>query len=389
MNISLFLSGLFLTTFFVGRLIEKIRIPWIFSALFIGIFISLNNPFSHITNSDSFIFLANVGMYFLLFIIGFDLDIKEMLKQGTFVFKMTLGLIFMEAFFGSLLVHYVFNTPWPIAFLVASSFATVGEAVLLPILDEFKLIKTRFGQTLLGIGTLDDVFELITIIIASFLLGKTMGYSETAVSINSLIFVFLFGTPFLLFLFQKKRHTFQFKGVPSLFLFSLFMIFLFIGVGSFVESDSLGALLAGISLRAILNKEQSEFIEKEVRTISYGFLVPIFFFHVGSEIDLHYLLKAPLLIILVIGMTNTTKILTSYFLGKKELGSKKSILLGIGLSAKFSTSLVIITMLYNQNIISSELFSVLIGAMIASKFIIPVLFSFLIQKWSLAFKMVK
>ena len=52
------------------------------------------------------------------------------------------------------------------------SFATVGEALLFPILDEFKVINTKLGQSIIGIGTLDDVIEVFVLILLIFLLGS-------------------------------------------------------------------------------------------------------------------------------------------------------------------------------------------------------------------------
>ncbi|MCD6109848.1 cation:proton antiporter [bacterium] len=386
MNLSLLLSLVFLLTFIFGKIIEKIRIPWIFAALFLGLIISINNPFSTITSSENFKFLSELGMYFLLFIIGLELQIGKMLKQGKFISELTFLLVFTETFFGALIVHYIFGVNWGISFLVASSFATVGEAVLVPILDEFKLADTKFGQTILGVATLDDIVEVLTVIVASAILGYSGGYTGESFINNLLLLGLLFFIPFLLLLFRKELNHFKFKGIPVLFLFSLFMFFLLIGIGEFVESGALGALIAGISLKEILNKKQISYIKSTVEIISYGFFVPIFFVNVGLETNVNFIISAPLLVLLVVAMTKSTKIITSYLVAKNIVGKRKSILLGIGLSVKFSTSIVILTMLIENNIISSALYSTLIGAMILSKFIIPVLFSQLIQKWDLTFE---
>ena len=141
--IYLILSLLYLITFLGGRLIEKIRVPWIFSALFLGFIFSLYNPFPAITSSDTFRFLASLGMYFLLFIIGFEIDIKEIKRESGFLFVSTLVIILSEGLCGMLLIHLLFQLNWFLSFLVGLSFATVGEAVLLPILDEFKIINTK------------------------------------------------------------------------------------------------------------------------------------------------------------------------------------------------------------------------------------------------------
>lgn len=389
MNLFLFLSAVLAFTLFFGRLIEKIRVPWVFSALFLGLLLSLQNPFTEITSSDTFIFLSDLGMYFLLFIIGLELDIKELKKQGKFISKLSFSLVLTESLFGSLFIHYIFDISWGISILTASSFATVGEAILIPILDEFKITKTKFGQTLLGVGTLDDIVELITIIAVSIVLGYSVGESSASILSNFLLLGLLFLIPFLLQTFKSKLPHLKFQKVPPLFLFGLIVLFVFIGIGSFIESAALGAIFAGIALKNLLSDEKIAQFESIVRIVAYGFFVPIFFLHVGTEVDIKYLFSAPLLILLVLFITNTTKILVSYFIGKHKLGTKKSILLGIGLSAKFSTSIVIITMLYGQKIIPLELYSVLIGAMIASKFIIPVAFSVLLKKWDLKFEKIK
>ncbi|USN45566.1 MAG: cation:proton antiporter [Candidatus Woesearchaeota archaeon] len=383
MELILFLAGVFLITFFVGRLLEKIRIPWIFSALLIGLGLAAFNPFKEITSSSSFVLLAELGMYFLLFIIGFELEITKIMKSGKFIVKTTIAIIVVEAVVGAALVHYLFDVPWLISLLVSSSFATVGEAVLLPILEEFNLVKTKLGQTILGIGVLDDVVEVITIILFSIIIGRTAGHTHFNIWLNLLILFMLFGLAFVVVKFRKQITSFKYKEISSFFLFVLFFIFLFVGIGKIVESAALGALLAGISLRNIIPEKVLAVIDSEIKTMAYGFFAPIFFLSVGVDTDISYIIKFPLLILLVMLMTNVTKIATSYFVGKKELGKKHSILLGISLCVKFSTSIVIIKLLFEKGLIEAGLYSVLVGTTIAFKFVVPFLLSYLINKWNI------
>ncbi len=389
MNLILFLALVFLATFLIGRFLEKIRIPWIFSALLIGLGLAAYNPFPDVTSSSSFVFLAELGMIFLLFIIGFELDIKKIFQQRRFILKITVAVIAAEALIGGFVIHYIFNTPWLIAFLVASSFATIGEGVLLPILDEFKLVKTRLGQTILGVGVLDDVIEVVTIIIAVAFIGRSAGHTHLNIGLNLFILLLLFGLVFIFVGLQKKTHSFKFKDIPSFFLFIIFFIFLFVGIGKYVESAALGALLAGIALRNIVPRDKLRFINSEIKTMAYGFFAPIFFLRVGISTDVGYLFKSPFLVLLIIAMTNITKILSSYLVGRKFLGRRKSIVLGISLSVKFSTSIVIIKLLFENGLIQSSLYSVLIGTTIAFKFVVPFLLSYFINMWKIGFSKVK
>jgi len=381
-NLFIFFSIVFLFTFIIGRLVEKIRVPWIFAALIFGFLLAIYNPFTSITSLPEFNFLAQLGMYFLLFIIGFELDLDKLKKQGKFIIKATFFIIFLEAFFGTLLIHFVFRYEWFISFVVALSFATVGEAILIPILDEFKIVNTKLGQSIIGIGTLDDVIEISILILVIFLIGSNTTHSNIALILISLFT--LFGLAFGLTKLKKESAKFGFLGIENLFLFVLFIFFLFLGVGEYAHATAIAALLSGIALKTFIPEERLKTIESEVKTMCYGFFAPLFFVWVGITMDINYLVSYPLLVLLVVGVSNGAKILGSLVVGKKELGIKKSILLGIGLSVRFSTSIIIVKILFENGLIHTGLYSVIVASSIVFKFIIPVLFSNLLVRWKIA-----
>ena len=385
MNLFLFIAWILIFTLIWWKIIERIRIPWVFSALFLWLILSIYNPFTTITSSETFQFMSDLWMYFLLFIIWLELDIKEMFKQWKFIPALSMSLFLWESIVWSIFIHWIFHLSWGISILVASSFATVWEAILIPILDEFKIIKTKFGQTILWIWTIDDIVELATIVAVSVLLWESIWWNNFSLWTISLIIAWLFLVPILLQVFKSKLHQFKFKQVPTLFLFWLIVLFIFIWTGYFVESAALWAIFAWIALKNLMPRDRTEKFEWIIRTIAYGLLVPIFFLSVWSEVNLNYLITAPWLILSVLAITIITKIIISYFWSRKKLWTKKSILLWIWLSAKFSTSIVILTMMFEKSLISSELFSVLIWAMIVSQFIIPVSLSMFLKKWKLKF----
>ncbi len=379
-NLFLFLSLSFLFIFFAGKFLEIFRIPWIFSALVLGSLLALENPFAEITGSETFIFLAHLGMYFLLFMIGLELDLNEIKKKKSFIFKSTIFIIFLEAVLGGLLIHFLFDVSWGIAGLVALSFATVGEAILIPILDEFKMVNTRLGQAIIGIGTIDDILEILILVILSVLIGSSSSTELIAV-LGSLFVLFILTIGFKKL--SNKEHKFSFKNVDTLFFFVMAIFLLFIGIGSFSHAVPIAAFLAGISLRTFIPAKRFNLIESEIRGIAYGFFVPIFFIWIGVSIDFDAIFMFPLAVLAVVLVSNTAKIVGSYLVAHKELGKKQSIVLGIGLSVRFSTSIVIIKILLDNGLISASLFSVIIASSIIFKFIVPLLFSNLIMRWKL------
>ena len=379
-NVFLFLSMIFLLTFIVGRAIEKIRVPWIFASLLIGTVFATTNIFLDFTSTETFGFLAELGMYFLLFVIGFEIDLNRFKKASRFILKSTFFIILLEALFGSILVHFVFGYAWNISFVVALSFATVGEAILIPILDESRLVNTKLGQSIIGIGVLDDLIEIIALVLVIILIGtdSALGLNMAWVFISlSVLFILTFGLTKL----KKEGSKFNFRKIEVLFLFTLFILFLFLGIGQYADASALAALLAGISLKTFVPAKRLKTIESEVKTMCYGFFAPIFFLWVGATMDIKYLFSYPLIVMLVIVVSGGAKILGSYLVGSRELGRKNSVLLGIGLSVRFSTSLIIVKILLDNGIINAGLYSVIVASSIVFSFVIPLLFSNLLAKW--------
>ena len=379
-NLFLFISIAFLFIFIFGRILEKMRVPWIFAALILGLLLAVYNPFGSITDSQTFIFMAELGMYFLLFIVGFEINLQELKEKGKFILKSTFLIIFFEAFFGSLLIHFVFHCSWFISFLVSLSFASVGEIILIPLLDEFKILKTKLGRAIVDIGVTGNIIEIFMLVVVSVLIASH-DPGRVYITLSSLVILFLLTAGFVYF--RQEGEQFHFMNVDTMFIFSIFILFLFLGIGVYANAAPLAALLAGISLKTFMHQERLDLVEKEVKAISYGFFAPLFFLWVGVSISIDALIAYPLIILLIVAVSKSVKIIVSYFVGKKELGKKESILLGIGLSVKFSTSIIITKILFQEGLINVELYSVIISSSIIFNFVVPFLFSSLLVKWKI------
>ena len=388
MNLFLLLAGLYLVTFFFGRYLERIRVPWIFTSLLLGLILSFFPVLKETAQTSTFQFLAWLGMYFLLFLIGFRLDLKEIKKLEKYIFFGTFSIILSEALLGGTLIHFVFHQRWFLSFIISLSFATVGEAILIPILDEFKLLKTKLGQAIVGIGTLDDIIEVFLVILIIIVLPFFLPQQEITVQRNELFIIF-FSLVLLFFLafgalkIERSLILGRYEKMELIFLLLIALFFLFVGIGDLAEASALGALLAGFVIKNFLPKERIRFIEAEIRGLAYGFFGPIFFFWVGLTTNFVYLLKFPGLVLLLVLITYCAKVISAFLATKKLLGKKSSLLLGIALGARFSTSIVIIKFLFEKGLINESLYSVLIGSTAIFTFLVPILLAFLLKKFNL------
>ena len=96
--------------------------------------------------------------------------------------------------------------------------------------------------------------------------------------------------------------------------------------------------------------------------------------------NINYLFYSPLLILIVFFASGLSKLIASYIMGAKQLGKKRSIILGIGLSVRFSTSLVIIKILLDNSLIRERLYTIIVASSILFTLIIPILFSKLVSR---------
>lgn len=359
----------------LGLLLEKyLRMPWMFSALFLGIIFSSFGLFQSTIQDEAFNVLSTMGMLFLLFMIGFNLEIGQMKRFGGQMIKGAFIIVGLEAGVVGLLLFFLFptqvgNSPL-VAIVVALSFATVGEAVLLPILAKFNLLKTRFGQLTLGIGTLDDVLEVLTLVMIPFLpiflpTLHIQGFPDPTYVVLDLIGIFIF-TVVLVKIASRIKHIFSntvnFAFVRPLVIMLTF--FSFVVVGSFVF-DSLAAISAifgGIVARSLLPTENFQSDEKVVNFLGYVVLSPIFFLSVGASMSFASVFVYPLLIVVILLSTFMAKLSGSFLLFHRMLGKSHSLLLGLGLSVRFSTGLIVQYVLLTSGLITLDLYSALIAS---------------------------
>jgi len=359
----------------LGFLLEKyLRMPWMFSALFLGIIFSSLSVFQLTLHDSTFNVLSTMGMLFLLFMIGFNLEIGQMKRFGSHILKGAILIVGLEAAVVGALLFFLFPAQIGysplVAIVVALSFATVGEAVLLPILAKFNLLKTRFGQLTLGIGTLDDILEVLTLIMIPFLpiLLPTLniqGFPDPVFVVLDLIGIFIVTGILVKIASKVKYHLINnvhLSFIRPLLIMLIFFSFVVLGGFVFESLAAISAIFGGIVARSLLPTENFRSDEKVVNFLGYIVLSPMFFLSVGASMSFESIFVYPLLIIVILVSTLGAKIAGSFMLFRKMLGRKHSLLLGLGLSVRFSTGLIVQYVLLLSGLITLDLYSGLIAS---------------------------
>lgn len=373
-----------------GYLIDKyLRIPWMLTAVLFGMTLSSFGLFSDVIQSADFQFLSKMGLLFFLFTIGVEIEMEQFRKLGRYIavgqtlLTLTEGLL-LAMFFYFAFPEFVSNS-FIVALVCGIAFGTVGEVVLLAILEEFGLVKTRFGQLALGIGVADDIFEVLALSIIVILPAITfVGVSQSAAWSDLLTTVLvLSGLVFITFLLSKtskytRRSLEKVKGDSFAIPFLIFMVlfsFVSFGLAGAEGMEVVAAIFAGIAIKQVLPEKFVEQYKKPIYFVANIFLGPFFFVSLGGKMSLSSLQSYPLLSFIIIAISLFSRISVSYFLFNKLLGKRQSIIMGVGLDTKFSTSVVSEYILLTTDLIAAPLYTAIMAAYIILKPIIIVVFS--------------
>lgn len=380
---------LFALTYLLGFFLSKFRIPSILAALFVGILLSYT-PFPLLIHSNpnfetTFSFLSDLGVLFLLFYIGLQIELGEMKKSSADIIWLTV-LNTIVPFLLGVMVMLVYGYGWAISLVIGMTRMPTAEAVIVPILDEFKMLKTRIGTFIIGAGVLDDVIEVILVGIVSIWIGAKTGETHGGV-VGLLVGIAAFILVSFLFYqwIPKIMQRWEPKNLSSLMMFSLIILFGLGGFGEYVELGMVvGAITAGVVMRPLFEHEEQkgELLSKTTQTLSYGFFGVIFFFWVGFNADMEGFLQEPLLaIILYLAGTLGKLFGVLLMVPMKKIHFKEAMIIGVGLDARLTTEIIVAQLLFSASIIDLKLFTALVAASSFTAITVPLIFSLLIRFW--------
>jgi Kef-type K+ transport system membrane component KefB len=377
----------------IGYVINKyLRMPWMFTVVVLGMVISGLGLFQGVMASETFHFLSKMGMLFFLFTIGIDLDIDKIRKLGRYIVGGNILLTLTEGLLLALFFYLAFpefvSHSFMVALITGIAFGTVGEVVLLAILKEFGLEKTRFGQLALGIGVFDDIFEVLALalVIAIPALASATDSSnngsQSSLTIILVLSRILLVTILLSFVGKVSRlyleKVQQDSFVIPFLIFIIIFAFIYFGSRGYENMGVVAAIFSGITVKQVLPEKFIQQYKKPIFFVGNIFLGPFFFLSLGGTMSLGALVSYPLLIALIITISITSRMLVSYLLFHSILGKRQSLVMGVGLTAKFSTSVANENLLFTSGMIAQPLYSAIMAAFIILKPIIVGTFSMLV-----------
>lgn len=122
-------------------------------------------------------------------------------------------------------------------------------------------------------------------------------------------------------------------------------------------------------------------LHKEVESVGFGFLTPIFFFTVGLSLEFTDLLNMGWQIIALVAVSFSATFAATYLIAKKHFPSRARIIAVI-FNAPMSVGIVVASIGLERGVLTPQLYTLLVGAVILSSFIAAVFGQYPLQQES-------
>ncbi len=259
-----------------------VRLPAVVLEILFGVVIGkslLNLQFGE----DWLSFIAYLGFLVLMFHAGMEINFRILRRQGSRMFIVQTG-VFLATLLLSIGAAFLLGQGAYLGLVLS----TTSLGLVAPTLKDVDAARTELGQTALVAATLADFLTLFGI---TFVLL----WHETGLSLQFLRpipFFIGFGLALKAIRFaawwypEKVERLLSDRDSQEVGVrFSMALLFIFVALSELAHLEPvLGAFLGGAMFSMVFRDKAQ--LEVKLSGLGYGFLVPIFFIHVGMQFDI-------------------------------------------------------------------------------------------------------
>ncbi|WP_137043994.1 monovalent cation:proton antiporter-2 (CPA2) family protein [Pseudolabrys sp. FHR47] len=351
------LVGVILGPFGLGRLAAEV--PWVS-------YVTFDNP----RTAEP---LAELGIIFLLFILGLELSVQRLWQLRRYV----LGVGLFQVAVSSLAIGFALRlagAPPPSGIVLGMCIALSSTAIVMQLLVEQHRSASPVGRVALSVLLFQDLM-VVPILFIVGMLGGSGGadrwwalFLAFAQAIAAIAVIMLLGRYLVRPLLRSAAHTGSRDLIMAITL--LIVVGIAAATGAAGLSVALGAFLAGLLLS---ESEYRHHIEVDLEPFK-GLLLGIFFVTVGTTIDPAVVLAYAGPIVLALAGLIAVKAIVLYA-GARLFGVPRSqaVEVGLLLSQAGEFAFVVIALARQGNLLPSEMATATVAVVGLSMMLTPVL----------------
>lgn len=377
----------------LGVLSERCGIPALVGEILGGVLLGnaalfgVNYDFAGgVLDSHFFQYASELGVVFLLFMVGLESNLSDLVKVGFNSFiTATIGVI-LPTVAGFVLMRVLGVGDFLEALLVGATFAATSVGITAKVFSESKKLKTTSAQIVLGAAVVDDIMGLV--MLAGVAGIATTGSFVAGEIVTILLKVCVFFGMALAFGQYILPRTFKLyprieqPGILTVFVVMFALVFsdlaYLAGLAPIVGAFTAGLLLDEVKLKYAGDMSMHR-IEEHIKPIM-DFLLPVFFVSIGVQVNLSILGQSQnvLMIVLFLLIAVVTKAACGVACrgnGVDRFG------IGLGMIPRGEVGLIFATFGLQHHIVSQEIYSILVFVVLLTTIVGPLLLKLRIGKF--------
>lgn len=368
---------LMLGTAVIGVVIFRyLQLPSILGYLAVGAVIGPHST-GLVSDAQSLEGLAEFGVVFLMFTVGLEFSLSQLLAMRKIVFGLGFAQV-STSIIGSIIITLVvvfilpqIGTSWQGALAMGGAWAMSSTAIVSKMLAERMELETDYGRRVIGILLFQDLaVVLLLIIVPTLATGTGNIFLIIGMALGKTVIVLV-----LLFFFGKKLMN-KWLGIVagrrSQELFMLNLLLMTLGAAWITEqaglSMELGAFIAGMLISETRYKNEVDVDIKSFRDVLLG----LFFITIGMMLDMDVVLRYWWLVLLIIVFAFFYKFILAAWLTRLFGASRSvSIKTGLALAQAGEFSFVLVNQISGLHMVEPWILQVTMASMVLSMLAAP------------------
>ena len=346
-----------------GELAVRFKLPTVAGQLIMGVALAALSEFfpsfPNVIESHEANVLAYIGVVVLMFVVGLESSVSQVLKVGLASFRVAvMGVIAptLLGFLGSYLL--LPNAHFAVHLFIGACLSVTSTSITMQVMREKGVSKSKSGRIIVGAAIIDDILGLLLLAaVSGIAVSSTLDGAAASAAGASLWrqLVKVLGLTALFIAFALMvghwvsprifKLASRFRSEELLLPLALAFAFLLAYVGSLVGLAAIvGACAAGLVLEhshvVLLQERETHTLEEMLHPLVVTF-APFFFVLTGARIEISALLQpSTLLLIIVLAIAGIAgKYLCSYVAGR----GLNSPVIGWGMVPRGEVGLIFVT----------------------------------------------
>jgi Na+:H+ antiporter len=359
---------MFVAAKLAAEIFERLNMPAVAGEILAGIIIG-PSVFAFVAPSELTGALSEIGVIFLLFLVGLETKPADLFRVGTRAMIVAVLGVIVPFIFGYLIMK-VWGAGNIEAIFTGAAMVATSVGITARVLGQMGLLSLETSRIILGAAVFDDILGLLILAVVSSLAKGGVNYLQigttAAMAIGFTLLLMLVGAHTVN---RIRPRVERLKVGQSQLIFGLSLCLgLALVAAEIGVAAIIGAFLAGM---AMAETAEGTDMPHQVEAVT-EFLLPFFLTNIGMQVNLDaFLNRSTIFLAVAVTLLAVLSKLIGCGAAAATLGKKKALQIGMGMVPRGEVGIVVAQIGLSMHAVSEAVYGVVLFMAVATTLIAP------------------